>query len=202
MYCSLDKLEVEDGLPPNHTKADATRWGSCVPWEHMKEVVQPALQQRPLMAVRGGPGDKLEVSMDLTWDQVRSVVCSSGKYARVGYWMGRPAPGPLEITTVWVNLPQRECTPMLWAKLQGGGGLVCGHTLQGPPWACWGHSMGTGAGVQRDTPKNIHKAGCGSAAAQDGGPCVWIWPKLRAECERRQTHMLSRRCAECGPLAT
>ena len=40
----------------------------------IKESVQPTLRQRPPMSVRGGPGDKLEVAMDLRPEQVRSVV--------------------------------------------------------------------------------------------------------------------------------
>ena len=59
LYYSLDKLEVEDGLPPNQTKADATRWGCRVAWDHIKESVQPAMWQRPPMLVRGGRGGKL-----------------------------------------------------------------------------------------------------------------------------------------------
>ena len=39
LYCSLDKLEVADGLPPNRTKADATRWGCRGAWDHLKEIV-------------------------------------------------------------------------------------------------------------------------------------------------------------------
>ena len=36
LYCSLNKLAVDDGLPPNRTKADAVRWGSRVAWDHLK----------------------------------------------------------------------------------------------------------------------------------------------------------------------
>ena len=39
LYCSLNRLEVEDELPPNHTKADVTRWGCRVAWDHMKDVL-------------------------------------------------------------------------------------------------------------------------------------------------------------------
>ena len=38
-YCSPDKLEVANGLPPNRTKADATRRGCRVAWDHLKEIV-------------------------------------------------------------------------------------------------------------------------------------------------------------------
>ena len=53
LYCSLNKLVVEDGLPPNRTKADAVRWGSRVAWDHLKEVIQVANPQRA--AVRRRP---------------------------------------------------------------------------------------------------------------------------------------------------
>ena len=60
--------------------------------------------------------------MDLRWDQVRSVVRSSGTCARVEYWVGKRAPSSLKTTTVRINLPAewRERIPTLWAKLQGG----------------------------------------------------------------------------------
>ena len=84
LCCSLDKLEVEDGVPPNRTKADATRWGCRVAWDHIKESVQPALRHTPPMSVTAGPGDKLEVAMDLRPEQVRSVVRQSSKQAWIG----------------------------------------------------------------------------------------------------------------------
>ena len=120
LCCSLDKLEVEDGLQPSQTKADATRWGCRVAWDHVKELVQRTLRQRLPMSVREGPGDKLEVAMDLRPEQVRSVVRQSGKHAGVEFWVGRPSPPDLTTTTVWVNLAteRRVSAPVLWAKLQ------------------------------------------------------------------------------------
>ena len=44
---------MEDGLPPNRTKADATRWGCRVAWEHLKDVAQPPLRHMPPMSVKG-----------------------------------------------------------------------------------------------------------------------------------------------------
>ena len=79
-------------MPSNPTKADATRWGSRVGWEHFKEAVQPALRQWPPMAVQGGRGDTFEVARDLTLDQVRLVVCSSGKCAGMEYLGGGAGP--------------------------------------------------------------------------------------------------------------
>ena len=97
-------MDVEDGLPPNRTKADATRWGYRVSWEHIKESMQPALRQPPPMYVRGGPGDNFEVAMDLRPHQVHSPVRQSGKHAGVEFWVGRPSLPDLTTTTVWVNL--------------------------------------------------------------------------------------------------
>ena len=98
-------MEVENGLPPYWTKADATRWGCKVAWDHRKDIVQPALRQRPPMAVRGGPRDIVEVAMDLKQDQIRAVVCNLGRSPGIEDWVGKPAPEALTTTTVWMNLP-------------------------------------------------------------------------------------------------
>ena len=79
VFCSLNKMEGEDGLPPNQTKTDATQWGCGVAWDHLKDAVQPPLRHRPPMAVKGAPGDTLEVAMDLHVVQVRSAVRNSAK---------------------------------------------------------------------------------------------------------------------------
>ena len=173
----LDKLEVEDGLPPNHMKADATQWGGRVAWEDMKEVVQPPLRQRPPMAVRGAPGDKLEVAMDLTWDQVRSVVRSSGKCAGVEYWVGKPAPEPpRDDHRLDQPASGTEGTNPHAVGETAGGALVCRYWIWGPPGTCRSGCVGSGARVRRDPTEDIRGVGRGSAATQNGGLRVWIWP--------------------------
>ena len=120
LYGSLNKVEVEDGLPPNRTKADANQWVCKVAWDHLKDIVQPTLRQRLPMAVRGGPLDMLEVAMALKLDQVWSVVRHLGRYPAVKYCVSRPAPEALATTTVCMNLPTefRATTADLWARLQ------------------------------------------------------------------------------------
>ena len=39
LYWSVKMMEVEDGLAPKRTKADATRWGYRVAWDDLQEVV-------------------------------------------------------------------------------------------------------------------------------------------------------------------
>ena len=126
LFCSLNKMQVEDGLPPNRTKADATRWGCRVAWDHLKDAVEPPPRDRPPMAVKGGPGDTLQVAMDLHVDQVRSAVRNSGKCPVLEYWVGRLAPDALQTATVWMNLPEetRETTANLWTMLQAALWLV------------------------------------------------------------------------------
>ena len=127
MCCSLDKLEVEDGLPPDDTEAVATRWGGHAALEHMLKVVQPPLQQRPPMPVRGAAGHKLEMAMDRTWDQARFVVHGFGKSQGGESWVGKLTPSALESTVAWINLPaeRRERTSTPWAKVQGGLWFAC-----------------------------------------------------------------------------
>ena len=79
---------MEDGLPPNRTKTDATRCGCRVAWEHLKDVAQRPLRHKPRMSVKGGPGDTLEVGMDLKLGQVRSAMRNSGRCTGVEYWVG------------------------------------------------------------------------------------------------------------------
>ena len=145
LYCSLDNLEVADGLPPNRTKADATRWGCRVAWDHLKEIVQPRLKQRPPMAVRGGPGDTLEVAMDLQMEQVRSAVRHSGRCPGVEYWAGKPAPEAPTTTTVWMNLPTeiRTTTADIWTRLQEApwfAGIRAGDRPGRIGVSVWGHA--------------------------------------------------------------
>ena len=120
LHCSMKRLEVEDGLPPNRTKADATRWGCRVAWNHLKDALQPPLRHKPPMSVRGGPGDTLEVAMDLQQDHLRLAVRQSGNCPGVEFWVGKPAPESMATTTVWIHLPaeSKVTTADACAKLQ------------------------------------------------------------------------------------
>ena len=83
-------------------------------------VVAPAARHRPPMSFKGGPGDTLEVAMDLKLDQVRCAARNLGRCAGMEYWVGTPAPETLTTSKVWMNLlaGSRASIADLWTKLQ------------------------------------------------------------------------------------